>query len=107
MNKKALVIGTLTVLLAACGGGGSSSGGGSNGAGVVRFSVDPDKGPTCGKPTKRSTFQGSLWTSVDCTWYCADYKNAKNAYVSIDFRRRHEPGAKWSKSHEYISGGIC
>lgn len=105
--KTAHWIAAISLALTACSGGSSSSGGGSGGAGVVRFSVDPDAGPTCHKPTNRSVFEGSLWTSVDCTWYCADYKGAKNAYVSIDFKRDKKPGAKWRKSHEYISDGIC
>jgi hypothetical protein len=102
--KTTISVVLLSLIAAACGGGSSGGSGSSN---VVSFEVDPVAGPTCHGATKQSTFEGSLWKSIDCTWYCASYKNHVNAYVSIDFRREHGPGETWAKSHEYISDGIC
>lgn len=95
----------ISLIVAGCGGGSSSSGGGSSS--IVSFSVDPIAGPTCHGASRQSQFQGSLSTTIDCTWFCADYKSHVNAYVSIDFRRRNQPGAVWEKSHEFITDGIC
>ena len=104
--KKAIMAVCLSGMLAACGGG-SSSGGGSVHHSVVNYSVDPAKGPQCYGTDDINTFKGSTLTSVDCIWDCATYKNQTNVYVDLTFERRNTAGAAWSKSYEYISGGIC
>lgn len=90
--------------LAACGGGSSGGGGQSD---VVSFEVDPVAGPQCFGATETSSYEGTFTTFVDCTWFCADYKNRTDAYVDISFAREQEPGATWSKDSEFISDGIC
>lgn len=104
MNKTLSVV-ILSTVLAACGGGSENGAGG--GAGVVTFNLDSAKGPECYGTDALDRFEGSFLLSVNCRWFCADYKGNKNAYVSITFERRKEPGASWVKDHEYISDGIC
>lgn len=103
MKKFSLIV-VMAGALTACGGGSSSSG---HKAVDVSYSVDPATGPTCNNTSDISTFRGSYFTSVDCTWQCSTYKEQTNVYVSLDFRRRNQPGATWALDHEYVSGGIC
>ena len=98
------------IILVGCDGGGSSSGGGGDNTPQVRFEVSQEKGPICYNHTKRSKYQteDKSYTSISCTWYCANYKNYRHAYVSITFVNSKYNGRKWVKDREYISeDGIC
>lgn len=97
----------LGLLLAGCGGDRSSSSGGDSDAKNVRWTLDPDKGPSCPNADDITRFNSDFAQSIDCIWACANYKGQRRVYVDLGFERRNQPGAKWIFDTEYVSSGIC
>ncbi len=99
------IIGVIFVIaLTACGGGGGSSSGG----GTIKtplYSVDCNTGVTCPNADDTSVFNGQSLNSVDCTWYCSNYKGQTAVYVSLTFQSWR--GGCWAFDREFISSGIC
>ncbi len=104
--KKYLVC--FAVLLSGCGGGDTGSGGGSDvRAKEVIFTLDPQTGVSCPNADDATTFQSGDFNSVDCTWFCANYKGRSNVYVSLDFQNSFSTDFLWVLDGEFISDGIC
>lgn len=92
------------ILLAGCDDGGGLFGGSSTN---VEYTVDCASGVTCKNASDTSEFSSSSgdYHSVNCYWYCGDYKDISDKYVTLTFSKRG--GGCWEFEREAISRGIC
>lgn len=100
---KNCVLAALAVLLAGCDSS-TSSGSGSGGRNKdVHYAITA-AGPECIRPDRTSSYSSDRAVAYTCIWFCGNYKDARRAYVSLDFWNF---GDGWELRTEYIDSGIC
>lgn len=89
------------VAIIGCDAGSSGIGGSSKN---VNYEFTRESGPNCKNPTDVNTYTSNNYVSTTCIWYCAEYKNKDDRYVSLTFIQTY---GEWTFASEYVTSGIC
>lgn len=73
----------------------------------VTYTLDPVQGPECSGEDDVNRYTSGTYQTINCVWYCNNYKGQEGVYVSLTFEKSISTEQKWVLDREYISGGIC